>query len=288
MLTIDINGNYFALDTAFSVRISAMNPACFMDKIPGDAGLGITLPVNDINRSILGSPERFERLVTSSNRKFTGCTMRFGGVSLMAGTLVVTQATADSYVCWVQSDLGAMGEALQNKKLPDLTWPANQGFDSSGTYNDQDNDYCCPILRNPGFFDGKGREEEGPVQYTDENGDPQTKTEMRGFLVGKHYENFEWMVNNELVDTLAGCVISPMLYLRYVLRESLRTNGWHINRNDMLTGSSASFFEGLAIYNNLSIVEPVLTTTQQPVVNWDYENNEMVETNENIITEQEW
>jgi hypothetical protein len=285
MLTYSINNIPLLLDADTTFKLSGINPACVMDGIPGDAGLGLDIPVNPNNRALLGNPERFEKYATTASRKFPGFEIRFSGVLLMAGTLVIKNATPENYSGWLQSEVGVMGEALQNKKMPDMNWPVNQGFDASGSYSDTTDDYCCPIIRNPGFFDGKGREEEGPVQYIDENGDTQTKNETRGVLVGKHWENFSWLVNNELVNTAAGCVISPCLYLRYVLRESLRMNGWYINRNDMLT---VPHFTQLAIYNNLSIVEPVFTTEQQPVVNWDYENNQMKENQENIITEQEW
>ena len=84
MLTIDINGNYFALDTNFSIRISYVNPACYTDKIRSEAGLGITISVNDINRGILGAHERFSKYIPEGNPgiRFPGCSIRFGGALL--------------------------------------------------------------------------------------------------------------------------------------------------------------------------------------------------------------
>ena len=130
MLTIDIGNIYFALDTNFSIRISYVNPACYTDKIRSEAGLGLNIPVNDINRGILGAPERFAKYFPAGNPglKFPGCSIRFGGALLLSGSLVVIQATSESYECWVQSNLGVMGEKLQNKTLQDMPWPTNQAF----------------------------------------------------------------------------------------------------------------------------------------------------------------
>jgi hypothetical protein len=152
------------------------------------------------------------------------------------------------------------------------------------------------IVKNPGFWDGKGREaDDVPMAYTDENGDPQTKLETRSVLSGDHWANFAWLVNNELEEpgiNKKGCVISPFLYLRYVLRESLRMNGWYINRNDMINANpllyAGTVFAELAIYNNVSIVEPVFTTESTNVPQYNYETNELEDKTENIITEQEW
>lgn len=299
MLTIDLSGSYFALDTAFSVRISGMNPACFTDKIPGDAGLGISIPVNDINRGILGAPERFAKYFPAGNPgvRFPGCSIRFGGALLISGSLVVTQASNENYDCWLQSNLGVMGEAQQEKDITEMAWPTNQTFVAKESYNDEDDDYCAMIIKNPGFWDGKGREADNvPMAYTDENGDPQIKLETRSVLSGDHWTNYAWLVNNKLTEpeiNKKGCVISPFLYLRYVIRESLRMNGWYINRNDMTSNPlfpslPMATCSQLAIYNNVSIVEPEFTTGSYNLPQYNWETNQLETKTENIITEQEW
>ena len=299
MLTIDIGNIYFALDTNFSIRISYINPACYTDKIRSEAGLGLNIPVNDINRGILGAPERFAKYFPAGDPgiKFPGCSIRFGGALLLSGSLVVIQATSESYECWVQSNLGVMGEKLQNKTLQDMPWPTNQAFVAKETYTDTVDDYCAMKIKNPGFWDGKGREEDNvAMSYIDENGDPKTKFETRSVLSGEHWKNFAWLVNSELAEPAinkAGCVISPFLYLRYVIRHSLFMNGWFINRNDMTSNPKLPAFptapcDQLAIYNNVSIVEPVFVTETTNVPEWNYETNEVVNKDENIITEQQW
>ena len=299
MLTIDINSNYFALGSSFSIRISNINPACFTDKIKSEAGLGINIPVNDINRGILGAPERFSKYFPEGNPgvKFPGCTIRFAGAHLLSGSLVVINATSEDYDCWLQSNLGVMGEELQNKTLQDMPWPTNQQFVAKNDYNDATDDYCTMIIKNPGFWDGKGRESDSvPIQYIDENGDPKIKLETRSVLSGDHYANYAWFVNQQLEEpeiNKAGCVISPFLYLRYVIRHSLFMNGWFIRRNDMVSNPKLPAFPTapcgqLAIYNNVSIVEPTFVTQPSTIPTWNYETNEIENKDENIITEQQW
>jgi hypothetical protein len=70
-------------------------------------------------------------------------------------------------------------------------------------------------------------------------------------------------------------------------------NGWFINRNDMTSNPKLPAFptapcDQLAIYNNVSIVEPVFVTQTTNVPEWNYETNEVVNKDENIITEQQW
>jgi hypothetical protein len=190
-----------------------------------------------------------------------------------------------------------MGEELQNKTLQDMPWPTNQQFVAKNDYNDATDDYCTMIIKNPGFWDGKGRESDSvPIQYIDENGDAKIKLETRSVLSGDHYANYAWFVNQQLEEpeiNKAGCVISPFLYLRYVIRHSLFMNGWFIRRNDMVSNPKLPAFPTapcgqLAIYNNVSIVEPTFVTQPSTIPTWNYETNEIENKDENIITEQQW
>jgi hypothetical protein len=186
-----------------------------------------------------------------------------------------------------------MGEEQQEKTLQDMEWPTNQIFQPKQTYTDDVDDYGTIIIKNPGFWEGKGRETDNvPMAFTDENGDTKIKFETRSVLSGEHWANYAWLVNSKITEpeiNKKACVISPFLYLRYVLRESLRMNGWYIHRNDMIPNTYyATMFYGLMIYNNVSIVEPVFVTESTNVPQWNYENNELEDKNNDIITEQEW
>ena len=85
MLTITYNNNEIPLDEGFSVRLSWINPVCFFDKIMGDAGLGIDIPVNDYSKAIFGHPDRFEKLrATAEGRKFENVEIRYDGAICVA------------------------------------------------------------------------------------------------------------------------------------------------------------------------------------------------------------
>jgi hypothetical protein len=120
MLTLHYNGYDVPTGKDFSMRFSWKNPACFMDEIPGAAGLGIDIPVNDYSRAIFGNPERFEKYLTGSERKFSGFEVRFGGVLLMSGLYVITNADKEKYTGWLQSDLGDLGEQQRDKNIAEM------------------------------------------------------------------------------------------------------------------------------------------------------------------------
>jgi hypothetical protein len=292
MLTIDINKNYFALDTKFSIRISGVNPACQMDKIRSEAGLGINIPVNEINRGLLGAPERFSKYFPAGDPglKFPGCSIRFGGALQLSGSLVVIKATSESYECWLQSDLGVMGEELQNKKINEFDWPTAQDFNRTEQAWFPDNfDYGVIQFRNPGFWEGKGKEINQNISYLDENGVLQTKQEMRGVMSESHFKNFDWKINNYirtelLITQSTGCVISPFLYLGYIMRKSLQLNNFYVKRNDFQDSTyeegffSLPFFKSLQIYNNYNILSPVYSDPiSETFRSWDFDLQEFKE-----------
>lgn len=279
MLTLDINNRFLVLNPDFTVMLRWSNPACFMDSIPGDVGVNISIPANEVNRAILGNPEMFEKYAAAGDRKHTRATLRFSGVMLISGTLVV-QGAAESYDCWLQSDLGAMAEALEEKKITEFTWPTAQTFTHQASWDDETDDYGLQYVYNPGFWEGKGKEVDTTIQYNDINGDPQTKTESKSVIMQAHYDNYYGAVNLYETNLLlsSGCVISPFLHLRYALSESLRLNKWFINRNDMTdTGDESTpvetMFKNLRIYNNYNIVTPTFTTVPFNISIWDYNAN---------------
>lgn len=292
MLSITINNRNLSLGQDFSVRISWVNPACFMDSIPGDAGLGIEIPVNEINKAILGNPERFEKYTIGQDRKFPGVEIRYSGILLLSGTLVVNKATDQSYSAWLQSELGVMGEAQREKFITDLPWKEGQEFINKGYspgYSDDEDEYGVKYIRNSGFWDGKGKEVTVDIPYTNQNGIPDMKEETGSAMMLNHYKNFKYMVNafedlNEIITEGEGCVVSPYLYLRYVLKESLRLNGWFIERNDMINELTygLSFWKNLMVYNNFNIVGMDWTTETYTYWYWnDYEQDYVDE----VVTE---
>lgn len=300
MLSLLIGGSALSLSRDFSVRIEWVNPACFMDDIPGPVGLGIELPVNEINRMILGNPERFEKYSLSNDRKFTGAEIRYAGTLLLSGTLVINKATQESYSGWMQSELGAMGEEQREKFLTDLEWPTAQTFVNNGYnpgYDDLNDDYGVKYIRNAGFWDGKGKEVTVDIPYLDQNGLPRTKEDTGSAMMAKHWENFQYMVNSyaeltEITTSGEGCVVSPFLFLKYMIKEALRLNQWYIERNDMVGESeltyALSFWKNMMVYNNFNIVGPLYTSSEVTIPTWDDGRRQYIDDVVNQVTWLSW
>lgn len=278
MLSITINNKSVSLPREFSLRLTWVNPACAMGEIPGDVGLGIEFPVNEINRSILGNPQRFEKYRTGEDRKYPNTEIRFSGILLMAGTLRITNSTHESYSGWLQSDVGVMGEQQREKFITEMEWPEDVEFENKyvATYDDETDDYRVPSVFNYGFWDDKGAEELVKIPYIDENNIPRTREETRTRLLKIFGRDYAFQVNklNEantgIVTEGLACVVSPMLHLRYVIKESLRLNQWFIGRNDMYgaggPGYSLGLFGNMAVYNNFNILS--IGYTLEEIQHW--------------------
>ncbi|HAX95605.1 MAG TPA: hypothetical protein DCY35_03665 [Prolixibacteraceae bacterium] len=300
MLTISINNQNLSLGRDFSVRIGWVNPACFMDRITGDIGLGIELPVNEINRAILGYPERFEKYHQSGDRKFTGAEIRYSGVLLISGTLRITNATAESYSGWLQSEVGVMGEEQRERFITDLPWKENQSFVNKGYnpgYNDNADEYGVFYIRNRGFWDGKGAETTVPVPFLDQNGIPRTKNETGSTMMKKHWENFQYMINvpdelDQVIVSGESCVVSPYLFLRFALKEIFRLNRWYIDRNDMVGEGGItydlSFWKDLMVYNNFNVIGMDYQTVQLPILDWDNDARNFIDVEVPEVTFLNW
>jgi hypothetical protein len=284
MLTYTLNSRYFVLSEGTTVKLSFLNPACNHRSIKGDAGLGVDIPVNEYNRAILGNPERFEKYTAGADRRFPGFEIRYGGVLLLSGTLIIKGATKDAYSGWLQSNAGVLKEETQEKNITEFAWPEDQTFQNKASYNEDDDDYCTTMILNRGFWDGKGKEEAVKTPYTDANGTAAEKEETRSQMAQFHLDNYAWYVNNHALPTVEpGLVIQPYLYLRYVIRESLRLNGFYINRNEMLAGTySLSMWYNAHVYNNFNIVDMAPTTEIRTEENF---NPGTYEFEQNLINE---
>ena len=280
MLGYYLDNKPFLLRQDTSVLIKYRNPACFMDSLQNFSGLGIDIPVNDHNQSMLGLPNRFDRDLNRDSRKFTGFEIRYSGVLLIAGTLVVQSANGDTYSGWCQSELGALGEAQQEKYINEMDWPDNQNFQYKENYNDSADEYGNKEVYNLNFWEGKGRETDVAVEYYDTNGYTQEKEQISSVIGYDFYKNYTSVVNRyTITDIKSGCVISPFLFLRYVIKKSLQLNRFNIARNDMIPDEDSydtSFLKDIQVYNNFNILDLVIDTVpvQQPW--WSYEYYQMV------------
>lgn len=277
MLTLDINNKYLALDPSTSIIVKHFNPVCLFDKLAGSAGVNIKLPAKEINRAILGNPEKFDKYRVGESLKFSGAKLRWKGATVISGSLVVNSAI-DGYSCWIQSDLGVMGEAQREKNITEMSWPTEQTFVHQASYDDDTDDYGVEMLHNRNFWEGKGKEDTVDISFIDSNGFTRFNDDTRSVLGLQMAENYGSMVNNyTLGDLKDGCVISPFLHLRYVISESLRMNKWFIDRDDFATAAAGplSFLKNLKIYNNFNIIDFNLTTTAVTVKTWDYNQQDL-------------
>lgn len=159
MLEYLLNNKPFILGFDASVRLTWLNPACMFEDFPGDNGMGIDIPVNDNNRAMLGNPERFEKYILDADRDFPNFEIRYGGVLLLGGTLVITDASSQtSYKGWLRNNVGNMGKEHREKFIYDID-PFNEEetFINQGNYDPHTDKYGCPTIFNPEFFYDKGR-----------------------------------------------------------------------------------------------------------------------------------
>jgi hypothetical protein len=255
MLTATLNGRDFHFDESVSVRLEWYNPFFSFDEFRGDRGLNLDIPVNDQNRALLGNPERFERQTTTS--EYSGFELRFGGWYLMSGTLIVQDATDKTYSCYLRGTVGTIGKAYREKNINELTnvFKTRQSFTNKATYVPGTDDYCCPAIFNPIFFEGIGKnmpnEEVGVLDYQFRNGD------SAGYVNAR---NLDGTVLTAVAQTnitthpedLKVTAVCPMLFSVYVLKALLKGAGYDMGTNALETDLWAS---QLAVYSTYDITK---------------------------------
>jgi len=279
-----------------SVRLTWYNPACNLKDFPGDVGLGIDIPVNNINRALLGNPERFERDADSNTREFENFTVRYGGKLLMGGTLIVDSASHEKYNCRLRSDVGNIGKEYREKYITDsISFNEEKTFVNKADYDPMTDPYGCPRIYNPDFFKEKG--EKGIVTRWGLNPNfmktvwsflgflPQT--DVRQYIVVDEQETEDfteaflqssgWMVNDKNpdgtirtpttqtkadFDSIAGsdpekdpldvAVVSPMLFLNYLLKTLFKDAGFAIGDSFIADNPD---LRKLIVYHNYDITQ---------------------------------
>ena len=294
MLTIHYNNETIPTGLDFSIRINWINPACRMDEVSGNVGLGIDIPVNEYSRAIFGNPERFEKYSTTVNRKFNGFQIRYSGVLLIDGAFNITSATEELYSGWLQSEIGVMGEAQRDKFIGDLDWGVDQDFTNKLVYESGTDDYYALPVKNGGFWNGKGREVKVVREYTDEDGQTHQVGDTINFLTEKFRDAPFLKTVNQYDGQLhltsgEGCVVSPFLFLRYVIKHILKKNHLFIDRNDMIpAGVDLDLTKYLVIYNNVNIMDPEIITGPMDHRWWDHDSQQWIEDEERVITGFDW
>jgi hypothetical protein len=252
MLTISINNNSFFLNQNSSVKLEWYNPFFSFDEFSGDRGVNIEIPVNPRNRSLLGNPERFEKQTTST--EFMDCEIRFSGWLLMSGTLVVQSANSENYSCFLRGTVGNVGKTYREKNINELHCFMNlKTFENKASYVPSVDDYCCPTVFNPYFFEGIGKnmpdEEIGVLDYRFRMGNSAGYVNAKGnggFLEAP-YSQANITTHPENLDIAAVC---PMLHVTYVLKTLLKSAGIEIDL-DYIASNFA--YSSMAVYSNYDI-----------------------------------
>lgn len=281
MLTIHRSGRQIVTDREMSVKLEWINPVCFFDGIKGDVGLGLDFANNEYTRAEFSNPERYEKLAGTNNSRLPDIELRFRGMLLQRGTMVVTSADKEKIASWLQSDLGTLGVNQRDKNLSEMDWPTGQVFENKTTYDPSTDDYSCPSVKNPVFWEGKGRNIP----------DPDNENETINRLTSLFKTNKQYFVNKiisetGLVDTSGeACVVSPYLYLNYAISEMLRINNFFVDPTD---NPLADQFFSILLYNNFNIFKQTFTVEQVELGYWDYNTNEFVVYNTVGITSMAW
>jgi len=290
MLGYYINNKPLALSSNTSVRIIRYNSACFFDEIPGDVAMGIELEVNEVNSAIFANPERFDKFSLKSNREFPDFEIRFSGYTLIAGTLVIQSANKESYSGWCRNNVGNLGKKHRDKFIYEIpAFNQTKTFTNKADYNHLTDPYACPTHFNPEFFRDKGhmvnlkRSIPNP-DYVDlswwedltQKQQPATiwesyKTEAftEAFRKSTSYFVNKLGPDNKVITMGSSSlikrmetdlfvnVLSPMLFLNYILEMLFRDSKFFISRNAIKNHVD---LERLILYNNFDITHVEFVT----------------------------
>lgn len=273
MLSFTINNQPLLLDEDTSVRITIFNPACYTDKIEGDVGMGISIPENDNNRALLGNPGRFERDVTTADNEFPGFEVRYSGMLLMAGTLVIQGYSNKTYSGWLRSNVGNLGKEHREKFIYDIpAFDQPVTFTNKADYDPETDPYGCPTIFNPNFFKDKGRKIKVDTQvpnpdYYIGSGLPpfvvekmETEALTEGFRIGGMYFINKLKPGGTVTTDISTgyitdpslkiYVVTPMLFLNYVIKSILADANFYIDENAIAEHDD---LKKLVVYNNFDI-----------------------------------
>jgi hypothetical protein len=283
MLTFSLNNQFLLLSQETSIRLTWHNPACFFESVPGDTGLGIDIPVNDHNRTYLGNPERFQKKIAASTREFKNFEIRYSGSLLLKGSLIIQKANAEAYSGWLRSDVGNLGKEHREKFIYDIApFNTNISFVNKGNYDPLSDPYGCPTIFNPEFFYDKGRKltltrKVPNPEYVDLGWFKDLFKEQQPAYLEEPYETEAlteafritglWQVNalnpdntvqaqigsavsSRIQTDLPVNVVSPMLFLNFILKTLLADANFYIDKNFIADDPDLS---KLILYSNFDI-----------------------------------
>lgn len=294
MLAYFLDNKPFALEVNSSIQLTFKNPAINTSSFPGDIGLGIRIPVNDINQALLGNPERFDKHKSQETRKFPNFRVVFHRSTFMMGDLIIYDADDEFYNGWLRSDTGNIGEEHREKEISEsFSFNQEKIFENKVNYNPDFDDYGCPEVYNPHFFKEKGEKtnviiskpnpnygkyvwrwigyEKDLRQFLHEEKEVEDLThafKLHGlYTVNKKQEN--GLVKAPITDSRAEphllvkelevCVVSPMLFLNKAIHLLFKDSEFGI-RNNFLADDPD--LKKLVIYNNYDITQIIHYTEE--------------------------
>jgi len=260
-----------------SVRITWLNPACMFDDFPGDVGMGIDIPVNENNKALLGNPERFEKYNDDTIREFPNFEIRYAGYLLLEGTLIIPDASQEVYNCWLRSEVGNLGKKHREKYIYDIDkFKEENTFVNKADYNPLTDPYGCPAIFNPEFFYDKGRKipttimianpdyYEGSLRdaFITDEGETEALSESfrrtAAYFVNSLNPDSTVKTSTSSADikyfekTLDVFVVSPMLFLNYIIEQLLKDASFFIENNFITDNED---LKKLILYGNYDITK---------------------------------
>lgn len=301
MLTFSYDNNFLMLSQETSIRLTWHNPAMYFDSVPGDTGLGIDIPVNDHNRTYLGNPERFQKKIATSTREFKNFEIRFAGALLLKGSLIIQSANDEAYSGWLRSEVGNLGKYHREIFIYDIEpFKKDISFTNKANYDPLTDPYGCPQIFNPEFFYDKGRKvkltrkvpnpdyialswwedlwQDQQPAYIDESYETEALTEAfrKTALWNVNFLNADNTVQTQtglcaaknIHKDLPVTVVSPMLFLNYILKTILADANFYIDNNFIADDPD---LRKLILYNNFDIsnMEFIVGTVEYEII-FDY------------------
>ncbi|MGQ7868686.1 hypothetical protein [Sunxiuqinia sp. sy24] len=286
MLTLEVKDKQLSTSEDFSVTIEDRNPATDFEEIPGSKGVGIQLPINAANRTILRNPDRYEKMGTTDDRRFTGAALRHHGQVIQKGTLVIDD-TKNGYSGWLRDVVGNLAERVTGKLINQSTLGGERTFANKTNYNPLTDDYACPKLFNRHFWRDRGKRSDRQVTTTDLEGNESQDKEDDNELSWQFLENEQFLVNYPTATGVkadgvnTAPVVSPMLFLWKLVELILSDNKIFVKENFLKENVS---LQKLILYNNFNILKQVLVTEPKIFYYMRYEEYMRLTAEEKTVT----
>jgi hypothetical protein len=190
--------------------------------------------------------------------------------------------------------VGNIGEEQREKYINEMDWSdfEAQTFVNSGTFDEDEDDYCTGEHYNRRFWEEVGKNiNEKEIYHNDEGEEKEREVEVTR-LSAKHRDDFEYIVNktsgNVAIITGEGCVVSAFLFLKFLLREVLKQCRFYIDPANNAFSDELAAYANMAFYNNYNLMVPTFTTKLVEVWEQDLNTGDEVEKSYAEVTEMTW